>query len=66
MSMKGVCDLAENKATHHTLKDSIEKSNQNCLDLVKRITEEISFGTISIHIQDGRIVQVEKSQKYRI
>lgn len=58
--------MAEKKAIHHTLKESIEESNQNCLDLVKRITEEISFGTISIYIQDGRIVQVEKNQKYRI
>lgn len=36
------------------------------LQLIQELVESIRFGTISIIVQDGKIVQIEKNEKYRI
>lgn len=36
------------------------------LDMVKKLVESIQYGTISIIVQDGKIVQIEKNEKYRL
>jgi len=43
-----------------------EKKEENYLDIIKRLAEEIKFGSISIVIQDGKVVQIERNEKYRI
>lgn len=43
-----------------------EKKEENYLNVIKRLVEEIKFGSISIVIQDGKVVQIEKNEKYRI
>ena len=43
-----------------------EKKEENYLNVIKRLAEEIKFGSISIVIQDGKVVQIEKNEKYRI
>lgn len=36
------------------------------LDLVQQFVGEIKYGNISIIIQDGKVIQIEKNEKYRI
>ena len=36
------------------------------LELIKQFIGEIKYGNISIIIQDGKVIQVEKNEKYRI
>ena len=36
------------------------------LDLVKKFVGEIKYGNISIIIQYGKVIQIDKNEKYRI
>ncbi|MBO5291961.1 MAG: YezD family protein [Lachnospiraceae bacterium] len=36
------------------------------LELIEKLIHSIQYGTITIIIQDGKIVQIDKSEKYRI
>lgn len=36
------------------------------LELIQEIVGSIRYGAVSIIVQDGRIVQIEKNEKYRI
>lgn len=47
-------------------REEIRRNNEKYLDLVRRTCATIKYGTLSICIQDGRIVQVDKSEKYRL
>lgn len=43
------------------------KQNENeQLEMIRKLINSIQYGTISIIVQDGRIVQIEKNEKYRI
>lgn len=48
----------ENKAKRELDKEQLE--------LIQKMVGSIQFGTVSIIVQDGRIVQIEKNEKYRI
>lgn len=43
-----------------------EKKKEEHLQLVKRMLDEVKFGSITIVIQDGKIMQVQKEEKIRI
>ena len=43
-----------------------EISQTDYLNVVKQMVEEIKFGTISISVQDGKVVQIEQSKKIRL
>ncbi|MCI6867737.1 MAG: YezD family protein [Lachnospiraceae bacterium] len=43
-----------------------EKKKEEYLQLVKRMLDEVKFGSITIVIQDGKIMQVQKEEKIRI
>ncbi|MGC4018883.1 MAG: YezD family protein [Muricomes sp.] len=45
------------------LSDDTEK---NYLDIIRRMVGEIKYGTISIIVQDGKVVQIEQNKKIRI
>lgn len=36
------------------------------LALIRKLIQDIRYGSISIYVQDGKIVQIEKTEKYRI
>ena len=36
------------------------------LKRVQKLVEEIEYGTITIVIQDGRVVQVDRTEKFRL
>ena len=43
-----------------------EKKKEEYLQLVKRMLDEVKLGSITIVIQDGKIMQVQKEEKIRI
>lgn len=36
------------------------------LKLIQETIESIQYGTVSVIVQDGKVVQIEKNEKYRI
>lgn len=57
--MKGEKWVMENKIVKHEL-------GKEQLELIQEMVSSIQFGTVSIIVQDGKIVQIEKNEKYRI
>ncbi len=43
-----------------------DKTQNDWLCIVKQMAEEIKYGTISIVVQDGKVVQVEQNKKVRL
>lgn len=45
-----------------------EKKNRNeeYLSIIRDAVSQIQYGTVTVSIQDGVIVQVEKSERYRL
>ena len=45
---------------------SEEKNKEEYLHLISKMLDEIQFGSITIVIQNGKIMQVQKEEKIRI
>lgn len=43
-----------------------EKNKEEYLHLISKMLDEILFGSITIVIQNGKIMQVQKEEKIRI
>lgn len=43
-----------------------EQNENDYFTVVKKMVEEIKFGTVSIIVQDGKVVQLEQNKKVRI
>ncbi len=39
---------------------------ENLIDLVNKLIEEIKYGNIILTIQDGIVIQVDKTEKIRV
>lgn len=39
---------------------------QDYLKVIKAMIQEVKYGSIIISIQDGKVVQIEKSEKIRL
>ncbi|MCC8110577.1 MAG: YezD family protein [Ruminococcus sp.] len=48
------------------MKDITPKQNDPPLERILQLMENIQFGSITLIIQDGKIIQIEKTEKYRI
>ena len=46
--------------------DKKKKTNSAILSDIYKAIREISYGSIQIHIQDGKIVQIDKVSKVRL
>jgi hypothetical protein len=46
-------------------KISDEKTNLNWIDLVQRQVASLQFGVVQITVHDGRVVQVETTERLR-
>jgi hypothetical protein len=46
--------------------ETVEPWNQELERIVRNSLSEIRFGTVTLVVQDGRVVQVDKSEKIRI
>lgn len=45
---------------------SSEQWNPELERLVRRILDSTRFGTITLIVQDGRVIQVDRSEKFRL
>lgn len=45
--------------------DNIVSANSHMKTIVKML-EDISYGSITIIVQDGKVIQIDKNEKYRI
>lgn len=43
-----------------------KEQDDDYLEMIRKFISNIKYGTVSIIIQDGKIVQIEKNEKYRI
>lgn len=43
-----------------------KKKNEEYLELLEKMVEELRFGSITLVVQDGKIVQIQKEEKIRI
>lgn len=43
-----------------------EKKQEIDIEMIKKLISSIQYGTISIVVQDGKIVQIDKTEKYRV
>ena len=48
-------------------------TKQNCINgeidyisRIRKLVSEIRYGTVTIVVQDGKVVQLERNEKYRI
>jgi hypothetical protein len=45
----------------------IKKSNDNLpLDMISKLVGGIKFGTVTVIIQDGKVIQIESNEKFRL
>lgn len=42
------------------------KSTQDCLGEVKRIMSDVKYGSVTLIIQDGKVIQIDKTEKIRL
>ena len=43
-----------------------EKQEDNYIDIVVQYVNEVKYGSVLLLIQDGKVIQVEKTEKKRI
>ena len=51
--------------TNNVKKISYEESEQRALPIIADLLRDIKYGNIQITIQDGRVVQIDKTEKFR-
>lgn len=47
-------------------KNMAEETKEIDIQMIQNLINSIQYGTISIVVQDGKIVQVDKTEKYRV
>ena len=40
--------------------------NENYIEEIKRIVKEIRYGSITLIVQDGKVIQIDKTEKIRL
>lgn len=43
-----------------------ETKNESCLKVIEGLIKEMKYGTITVIIQDGRVIQIDKTDKIRL
>jgi hypothetical protein len=51
--------------TNNVKKVSYEESEQRTLLIITDLLRDIKYGNIQITIQDGKVVQIDKTEKFR-
>lgn len=42
------------------------ESNASYLKKIEELIESIQYGSINIIVQDGKVIQIDKTEKYRV
>lgn len=50
------------------MSDYMEKpeKEENYLAMIDKIIQSIQYGTVTVIVQDGKVIQIEKNEKYRV
>lgn len=48
------------------MKDITPKQNDSPLEYILQLMENMQYGSITLIIQDGKVIQIDKIEKYRI
>ena len=51
--------------SQNNLKSGSDKSNLNWIDVVQQQVTSLKFGVVQITVHDGRVVQVETTERLR-
>lgn len=43
-----------------------QQQDTGYLDMIQKLITEIKFGTVTIIVQAGKVIQIEKNEKYRM
>lgn len=43
-----------------------DKAENGYLQIIRQMVEEIKFGSISVIVQDGNVIQIEQNKKIRL
>lgn len=43
-----------------------EKKRESYLDIIDRLVKEMRYGTITVIVQDGKVIQIDKTDKFRL
>lgn len=43
-----------------------EEKKEEYINLIRKLLDEIEFGSISIVLQNGKVMQIEKEEKIRV
>jgi hypothetical protein len=43
-----------------------KKTDNLPLDMISKLVESIRFGTVTVIIQDGKVIQIESNEKFRL
>ncbi|MGN0343166.1 MAG: YezD family protein [Roseburia sp.] len=42
------------------------KEGETYIDEVKRLIKDIKYGSLTLVIQDGKVIQIDKAEKFRL
>ena len=45
---------------------TVEVKNENYIEEIKKIVKEIKYGSITLIVQDGKVIQIDKTEKIRL
>ena len=46
--------------------EKTEKKQVSRLEMLEKLLENMKFGSITLIVQDGKIIQIDKTEKYRL
>ena len=48
------------------LNDNLSQKTEDYLEEVKRMVDNMKFGNLTLIIQDGKVIQIDKTEKIRL
>jgi hypothetical protein len=46
--------------------DTNKNINENYIEEIKKAVKEIKYGSLTLIIQDGKVIQIDKTEKVRL
>ncbi|MBR1744212.1 MAG: YezD family protein [Lachnospiraceae bacterium] len=46
--------------------DSLSKKEEAYIEKIKKLVKEIKYGSVTLIIQDGKVIQIDKNEKIRL
>ena len=52
--------------TRINMADTNKNINENYIEEIKKAVKEIKYGSLTLIIQDGKVIQIDKTEKVRL